>query len=108
VRLSSPHAAFLQDCCEVGPDCSVSGKILQVAWQVWCEDNRHVAGSSSSFMVRLKAAVPGLRRVRRANDPSQYTCVGLTLKEELVVRALGPRLTDFNDPRPSFGPKVRM
>ena len=90
VRLSSPQAAFVQDCCEVGPGHSVPAKVVQVAWRSWCEDNGHEAGSSSSFGAKLRAALPGLERVRRRVDGElAWFYQGVSLNVEMSGRVEG-------------------
>jgi len=90
VRLSSPQAAFVQDCCEVGPGHSVPAKVMQVAWRSWCEDNGHEAGSSSSFGAKLRAALPGLERVRRRVDGElAWFYQGVALNGEMSGRVEG-------------------
>ena len=90
VRLSSPQAAFVQDCCEVGPGHSVPAKVVQFAWRSWCDDNGHEAGSSSSFGAKIRAALPGLERVRRRVDGElAWFYQGVSLNVEMCVKVEG-------------------
>ncbi len=90
VRLSSPQAAFVQDCCEVGPGHSVSAKVIQSTWRSWCGDNGYEAGSSSSFGAKLRAALPGLERVRRRVDGElAWFYQGVSLNGEMSGRVEG-------------------
>ena len=83
VRLSSPLSAFIEDCCEVGPDQSQACDVLFRGWANWCQFNGHEAGSRTSFGTKLRAAVVGLERVRvRDGDKSPWTYRGLRLTDE--------------------------
>ena len=80
VRLSSPHKAFVEDCCNVGPDRQVRANDLKTAWKLWCEDNGHEAGSATAFGIRLRAAVPGINKARKRNEGKlDYYYEGLSL-----------------------------
>jgi len=87
VRLSSPHQAFLADCCETGPDKSCACAEVFKAWEMWCRDNGHEVGSATSFGTKLRAAVAGLEKVRvRVGGQLPYYYRGLRLKEEVAAR----------------------
>ena len=56
-RLSSPVAAFVKDCCLVGPNFQVKKADLFGAWKGWAEENGHHPGSTELFSRNLQAAV---------------------------------------------------
>jgi putative DNA primase/helicase len=59
--LASPMLAFIRDCCEVGPACSIAVDRLYEAWQRWCEQQgRDHPGTKQTFGRDLGAALPGL------------------------------------------------
>jgi putative DNA primase/helicase len=63
--LGSPIGAFLEDCCEIGPGKSVSVSELFFAWENWCmEQRRDRPGTKQNFGRELRAALPGIKRVR--------------------------------------------
>ena len=83
VYQSSPVQAFVDECCEVGPDEVVSRKHLQLAWRVWCESNGHMAGSVNNLGCKLRAVVPRLKdSQRRVNGERERFYFGLTLSPE--------------------------
>ncbi len=85
VRFSSPIRAFIDDCCEIGSDQSIPTNLLQSAWDNWCDQNRHEAGSVSSFGIRLRAVVPNSdkKRVRDGNSLSWHY-KGISLKPDVA------------------------
>lgn len=88
VRLSSPLSAFIEDCCEVGPNRKETCDVLFQAWANWCQHNGHEVGSRTSFGTKLRAAVVGLERVRvRDGDKSPWTYRGLCLTGTAADRA---------------------
>ena len=87
VRLSSPLAGFIEDCCDVGPDKSQATTAIFSAWSLWCLENGHEAGSATSFGTKLRASLPALKRVRvREGDSSPYHYQGLRLKPDVANR----------------------
>jgi putative DNA primase/helicase len=68
VRLSSPSKSFVEDCCEIGSGRSTLASHLQCAWQEWCREHGHESGSVASFGAKLRAAVPGVSRVRQRHE----------------------------------------
>jgi len=74
-ELSSPVAAFVRECCEVGPYHEVECKRLFELWKWWCgEQGRDRPGTEQTFGRDLRAVVPTLtvgrpwingRRVRK-------------------------------------------
>jgi len=81
--LSSPIAAFVRDCCFVGPAHRAMPSELYAGWKKWGEDNgRKEPGTLSVFARDLIAAVPGIRRVRtREGEERQTVYDGIRLRE---------------------------
>jgi putative DNA primase/helicase len=87
VRLSSPMTAFIEDCCEIGPDKSQATTEVFKAWQLWCQDNGHEVGSTTAFGTRLKAALVGVDKVRvREGGSLAYYYRGLRLTDDVMKR----------------------
>jgi P4 family phage/plasmid primase-like protien len=87
VRLSSPMTAFIEDCCEVGPDKSQTTSEVFKAWQLWCQDNGHEVGSTTAFGTRLKAALVGVDKARvRDGGSLVYYYRGLRLTDDVTKR----------------------
>jgi len=42
-------AAFVEECCEVGPNCKASAEELYRAYKTWCEENGHRPQSSTAL-----------------------------------------------------------
>ncbi|MBA4189471.1 MAG: hypothetical protein C0467_15885 [Planctomycetaceae bacterium] len=63
--LSSPVAAFVRDCCELIPEGRVETNRLFNQWKHWCDHHgRRFAGTAETFGKDLRAAIPGVDRVR--------------------------------------------
>jgi putative DNA primase/helicase len=87
VRLSSPLAGFIEDCCDVGPDKSEATTAIFTAWSMWCRDNGHEVGSATVLGTKLRASLPGMKRVRvREGDNLTYQYHGLRLKSDVANR----------------------
>lgn len=97
--LVSPVAAFVRDCCEVGPyDVRVAH--LFAAWKDWCEDNSNDAGSAQTFGRDLRAVVPNLRTIRpRDGDSRERRFAGLRLTGVNNAPDRGPSRTSGPDER---------
>jgi putative DNA primase/helicase len=80
--LSSPVAAFVRDCCLVGPTYEVTVEALWKAWKDWSLSANQTLGSKDLFGRDLKAALPTIKRVRPRDegDHRQYAYVGVGLK----------------------------
>jgi phage/plasmid-associated DNA primase len=63
-RLSSPVAAFVEDCCRVAEGASVETDVIWKAWEKWSKEAGHEAGSKDRFGERLRSAVPTITRTR--------------------------------------------
>ena len=63
--LSSPIRTFIRECCEVGPDYSVSTQTIWNAWKRWCSSMSLPRGSIATLGRDLAATVPTLRKERR-------------------------------------------
>nr|WP_255951003.1 phage/plasmid primase, P4 family [Streptomyces sp. ODS25] len=80
---ASPTSAFVRECCETGPDCSVPVDDLWSAWGDWALDSGVKPGTKALMGRNLLSVVPQLRRSKpRAADGKQIpTYLGITLKE---------------------------
>lgn len=59
-ELSSPIAAFVSECCQLGPGYSVETKELFAAWQKWCEESGRDSSNIQNFGRDLTALRPEL------------------------------------------------
>jgi putative DNA primase/helicase len=63
--LSSPIAAFVRECCYVGPGFRAAVADVFDRWKTWCDlKGRRDPGTEATFGRDLLAAIPALRRVR--------------------------------------------
>jgi putative DNA primase/helicase len=67
-------ATFVDECCEVGPDCKASAEELYRAYKTWCEENGHRPQSSTALAEEW--ARLGFERFR-SNGRSFYRGVSL-------------------------------
>jgi hypothetical protein len=52
---------------------------------MWCEENGHMPGSMASLGVKLRAAAPGVERIRLRNEGVlTYFYQGLALNTEMA------------------------
>lgn len=58
--LTSPMSQFVEECCDVGPDCVVPVAVIFEAWRTWCNDNGRAPGHRQQFGRELRAYVPGV------------------------------------------------
>ena len=63
-HLSSPVAAFVEDCCVVDPARKVRTEALYKAYQAWCQPKGQKPSDSARFGKNLAAAVPGIKNQR--------------------------------------------
>lgn len=79
-RISSPTAAFADDCLEIHPTFFEETAPVFDAWVGWCRANGHEAGSKARFGERLRAVNPGIERKRhRAEGSRSYGYSGIRL-----------------------------
>ena len=62
-RLSSPMAAFLEDCCIVSAESAVAEEVLFWLYREYLEHNGNAKPSKEQFFAQLQANVPGMVRV---------------------------------------------
>lgn len=85
--LASPVAAFLRDCCDVGPGLTTEKASLFTAWKHWCERNgrEKIVSSAASFARDLLAANSSIRS-RRVGPRGERTHVyeGVAVRPEFA------------------------
>jgi hypothetical protein len=64
-------AAFLAECCRVGPCYVVSSRLLAEAYRAWCDDRRERALPPAEFSAALRAA-GFLPKVPRNSEHKQF------------------------------------
>jgi len=81
-HLASPMLAFIRDCCDVGPACSVALDRLYEGWQQWCEQQgRDHPGTKQTFGRDLGAALPELKIQQPRGAEGRYRIYqGITLR----------------------------
>lgn len=89
--LSSPISAFVRDECVVGSH-QVETAAIWAAWKSWCESDNRPPGTKVVFVRDLKAAVPGLKRVRPRDggDGRAYAYAGVGLRPTHNLDDAGP------------------
>jgi putative DNA primase/helicase len=78
--LASPVAAFVRDCCSVGPKQSVQIDTLYSAYRIWADANGHKPSTKQVFGRDLRAASPNVKVAQPGsgdNRPRTYTGIGL-------------------------------
>jgi len=80
--LASPVAAFVRDCCEVGPAAAVPIADLFSAWDRWCktQGRERFIGTVQSFGRDLLAVEPRIRRRQHRDSDNRiriYEGIGL-------------------------------
>lgn len=99
-RLSSPIAAFMDDCVEQHASFSSSTSDVYAAWVGWCRSHGHDAGSSTRMGERLRSVNPAIDRSRvrdKAQDGDRiyvYKCIRLTVTGQQHM-AEGYRILDL-------------
>lgn len=80
-RLTSPVAAFVEDCAELHATFSQRTADVFAAWVGWCRANGHEPGSLSRLGERLRSVSPDLTRTRLRDEDSDrhYVYAGLRL-----------------------------
>jgi putative DNA primase/helicase len=84
-RLTSPIAAFVDDCCTIDPQATVAKDVLWQSWTAWCSNNGNHPSTREQFGSRLKTLVPGVtdKRPSGGSDkgPRPRLYAGIGLKE---------------------------
>ncbi len=81
--LASPIAAFVRECCDVGPEFEVTISELYEAWRIWCDSNGRRPTTKQIFGRDLGAAVRTIRVVRpRKGRDRTRTYQGINLDAE--------------------------
>lgn len=80
--LGSPVAAFVRECCVVGPEAIVEASKLFEWWQQWCKEQGKQSGDRARFGRDLKAAFPDVIKDRPRMDHGRTWCYkGIGLAE---------------------------
>lgn len=81
---SSPVAAFVEERCVLGPDCSADKLGLLNAYRDWCVERGRTPGSDSALARNLYAAFPTVASSRpRVGEAREYRFVGIRLRSTL-------------------------
>lgn len=68
---SSPTKQFVRDCCVVGPEHEVARSELFSSWRMWAVAHGYNGGSEAVFGRNLRAALAGVKDVRRGPKGGQ-------------------------------------
>jgi putative DNA primase/helicase len=98
--LVSPVAAFVRECCDVGP-YEVSVEAIYQKWKLWAEDNGHRVASAQTFGRDLRAVIPGLRTVRHRDADRARFYQGVRLRGPLEDASPGTARDTPADASPS-------
>ncbi len=81
-RLSSPAAAFVEDCLELDPSFSEPTIEVYAAWVGWCKAHGHAPGSDARLGESLRTVNASIERIRmrqgKATRQYRYQTVRLT------------------------------
>ncbi len=81
-RLSSPTAAFVDDCLELHPTFSEATAEVFAAWVGWCKTHGHAPGSDARLGERLRSVNASIERTRLRHEGGarqyRYKTVRLT------------------------------
>ena len=89
-RISSPVVIFVDECCIIHPDQSVSKDMIFQAWQGWCGETGRKAGLREQFGRWLTSTCPSLKTERvRYNGRRIYMYKGLGLQDWVYTDYLG-------------------
>ncbi|MFF9117282.1 phage/plasmid primase, P4 family [Streptomyces massasporeus] len=61
---ASPTSAFVRDCCDVGPHCSVQVDVLWEMWKDWAEDQGMRPGTKAMLGRNLLSVEPRIKRAK--------------------------------------------
>jgi len=89
-RISSPVTIFVDECCIIHPDKSVSKDMIFQAWQKWCDESGRKAGLKEQFGRWLTSTCPSLETERiRHNGRRIYIYKGIELQDWVFNDYLG-------------------
>lgn len=89
-RISSPVVIFVDECCIIHPDQSVSKNMIFEAWQYWCSESGRKAGVKEQFGRWLTSTCPHLETERiRHNGRRVYMYKGIGLQDFVFTDYLG-------------------
>lgn len=81
---SSPVAAFVEERCVLGPDCSADKVAMLAAYRDWCLERGRTPGSDSALARNLYAAFPTVASSRpRVGEAREHRFVGIRLRSSL-------------------------
>jgi hypothetical protein len=107
----SPVAAFVRECCDVGPH-EIAKDDLYRKWKEWSDENGHKVTASSTFGRDLRSVVPALQTVRprepHEGTPRPRVWRGIRLSPRTTVtRSLDqPGPDPHHDPPVQAGPRT--
>ncbi|WP_240439410.1 DNA primase family protein [Streptomyces europaeiscabiei] len=79
---ASPTSAFVRECCDTGPACSVQVDVLWEAWKDWAEGQGVRSGTKALFGRDLLSVEPRIRRAKPRIDGRQVPVYeGIGIKE---------------------------
>ena len=89
-RISSPVVIFVDECCIIHPDQTVSKDMIFQAWQGWCGETGRKAGLREQFGRWLISTCPSLETGRIRHDGRRvYMYKGIGLQDWTYTDYLG-------------------
>ena len=89
-RISSPVIIFVDECCIIHPDQSVSKDMIFQAWQGWCGETGRKAGLREQFGRWLTSTCPSLETERIRHEGRRvYMYKGIGLQDWTYTDYLG-------------------
>jgi putative DNA primase/helicase len=87
-RLTSPVAAFLEDCAIKAANARANRDVVWMVWRYWCDDNGRKAGSRDRLGNHLRLLIPtlGEERPREGGARRRYY-VGIGMTDDAIRAA---------------------
>ena len=89
-RISSPVVIFVDECCIIHPDQTISKDMIFQAWQGWCSETGRKAGLREQFGRWLTSTCPSLETERiRCSGRRVYMFKGIGIQDWVYSDYLG-------------------
>ncbi|HEU0079076.1 MAG TPA: phage/plasmid primase, P4 family [Longimicrobiaceae bacterium] len=83
LQSSSPITTFVQEECEVGPECRIVSEHLFNAWRGWAGRRGEYPGTAPTFGIALHAAIAGISKSQfTVNGRRQWHYTGICLRDD--------------------------
>jgi P4 family phage/plasmid primase-like protien len=84
MKTMNPALIYIEENCDVGPDCEIGSKELYKDYQKWCIEGGNKALSRNKFIDQILMNYPGVRKCKIGPEHSRIRgFAGLTVKFDL-------------------------